>query len=61
MASKRTTVSKKFGINKHSIHNNKTPHPGINIVTNPSSEVRVVADGYVFAVQPMPSIGNVVL
>jgi septal ring factor EnvC (AmiA/AmiB activator) len=55
-----TTVSKKFGINKHSIHNTKTPHPGINIVTNPSSEVRVVADGYVFAVQPMPSIGNVV-
>lgn len=56
-----TTVSKKFGITRNPIYGTRTPHQGINIVTDPSSKVRVVADGYVFAVQPMPSIGNVVL
>lgn len=56
-----TTVSKKFGITRNPIYGTRTEHPGINIVTDPSSDVRVVADGYVFAVQPMPGIGNVVL
>lgn len=55
-----TIVSKKFGITRHPIYNTRTPHPGINIVTDASSKVRVVADGYVFAIQPMPGIGNVV-
>ena len=56
-----STISKKFGITRNPIYGTRTKHPGINIVTDPSSEVRVVADGYVFAIQPMPSIGNVVL
>jgi septal ring factor EnvC (AmiA/AmiB activator) len=56
-----TTVSKKFGITRNPIYGTRTEHPGINIVTDPSSDVHVVADGYVFAVQPMPGIGNVVL
>jgi septal ring factor EnvC (AmiA/AmiB activator) len=56
-----TTVSKKFGITRNPIYGTRTEHPGINIVTDPSSDVRVVADGYVFAIQPMPGIGNVVL
>lgn len=56
-----TTVSKKFGITRNPIYGTRTEHPGINIVTDPSSDVQVVADGYVFAVQPMPGIGNVVL
>lgn len=55
-----TTVSKKFGITRHPIYNTRTPNPGINIVTDPRSVVRVVADGYIFAIQPMPGIGNVV-
>ena len=55
-----TTVSKKFGITKNPIYGTRTEHPGINIVTDSGTEVRVVADGYVFAIQPMPGYGNVV-
>lgn len=35
-------------------------NPGVKIKTPPASEVKVVSDGTVFAVQPMPNYGNVV-
>lgn len=54
------TVSKKFGITRNPLYGTRTEHPGINIVSDPGSEVRVVADGYVFAIQPTPGFGNVV-
>ena len=55
-----TTVSKKFGITRNPIYGTRTEHPGINIVTDPGSEVTAVADGYVFAIQPTPGYGNAV-
>ncbi|MFV1882929.1 MAG: murein hydrolase activator EnvC family protein [Balneola sp.] len=55
-----TTVSKKFGITRNPLYGTRTEHPGINIVTDPGSDVRVVSDGYVFAIQPTPGYGNVV-
>lgn len=54
------TVSKKFGITRNPLYGTRTEHPGINIVADPGSEVRVVADGYVLAIQPSPGFGNVV-
>lgn len=55
-----TTVSKKFGITRNPLYGTRTEHPGINIVTDPGADVRVVSDGYVFAIQPTPGYGNVV-
>ncbi|MEL0011732.1 MAG: peptidoglycan DD-metalloendopeptidase family protein, partial [Bacteroidota bacterium] len=55
-----TTVSKKFGITRNPLYGTRTEHPGINIVTREGEEVRVISDGYVFAVQPLPGYGNVV-
>ena len=49
---KSTTVSKKFGITRNPLYGTRTEHPGINIVTRAGEEVRVVSDGYVFAIQP---------
>ena len=57
---KSTTVSKKFGITRNPLYGTRTEHPGINIVTRAGEEVRVVSDGYVFAIQPLPGYGNVV-
>lgn len=54
------TVSKKFGITRNPLYGTVTEHPGINIVTDSGSDVRVVADGYVLAIQPSPGFGNVV-
>jgi septal ring factor EnvC (AmiA/AmiB activator) len=54
------TVSKKFGITRNPLYGTRTEHPGINIVTRAGEEVRVVSDGYVFAIQPLPGYGNVV-
>jgi len=55
-----TTVSKKFGISRNPLYGTRTEHPGINIVADPASEVRAVADGYVIAIQPTPGYGNTV-
>lgn len=55
-----TTVSKKFGITRNPIYGTRTEHLGINIVADPASDVRVVSDGYVFAVQPSQGFGNTV-
>tara|TARA_R110000868_G_scaffold259361_9_gene517413 strand:+ start:4801 stop:6123 length:1323 start_codon:yes stop_codon:yes gene_type:complete len=55
-----TTVSKKFGITRNPLYGTRTEHPGINIVADAASDVKVVSDGYVFAIQPTPGFGNVV-
>lgn len=55
-----TTVSKKFGITRNPLYGTRTEHPGINIVADRASEVTVVSDGYVFAVQPTQGFGNTV-
>ena len=55
-----TTVSKKFGITRNPLYGTRTEHPGINIVADAASEVHVVSDGYVFAVQPTQGFGNTV-
>lgn len=54
------TISKKFGRVRNPIYGTETEHPGIDIVTDPKSEVSVVSDGYVYAVQPLPGYGDVV-
>lgn len=55
-----TTVSKKFGITRNPLYGTRTEHPGINIVADAASDVKVVSDGYVFAIQPTPGYGNAV-
>jgi len=55
-----TTVSKKFGRVRNPIYGTETEHPGIDIVTESSSPVKAVADGYVFKKQPLPGYGDVV-
>jgi septal ring factor EnvC (AmiA/AmiB activator) len=55
-----TTISQKFGVTRNPLYGTQREHPGINIVTNPGEEVRVVSDGQVIAVQPVPGYGNVV-
>ncbi len=57
---KSTTVSKKFGRVRNPLYGTVTEHPGIDIVTDPASPVRVVSDGYVFRIQPLPGYGDVV-
>lgn len=55
-----STVSKKFGITRNPLYGTVTEHPGINIVADPGTDVKVVSDGYVFAIQPSPGYGNAV-
>ncbi|MCG8371888.1 MAG: peptidoglycan DD-metalloendopeptidase family protein [Balneolales bacterium] len=55
-----TTVSKKFGVTRNPLTGTQTPHPGITIVADANSEVRAIADGYVFNIVPMNGYGNVV-
>ncbi len=55
-----TAISKKFGTTRNPLYGTVTEHPGINIVADAGSDVRVVADGYVFAIRPLPGYGNVV-
>ncbi len=54
------TVSKKFGVTRNPLYGTRTEHPGINIVADSGSDVKVVSDGYVFAIQPLPGFGNVI-
>ncbi|RNC83383.1 MAG: hypothetical protein ED557_11880 [Balneola sp.] len=54
------TVSRKFGITRNPLYGTRTEHPGINIVADARSEVQAVADGYVFAIQPLPGYGTVI-
>lgn len=54
------TVGKKFGRIRNPLYGTITEHPGIDIVTEPASVVRAVADGYVFDIKPLPGFGDVV-
>lgn len=55
-----STISEHFGRRRHPVYGTVTENLGIEIVTPPRSEVRVVYDGLVFAVQPMAGYGDVV-
>lgn len=54
------TVAKKFGRVRNPLYGTVTEHPGIDIVADPGSKVRAVADGQVFRIQPLPGYGDVV-
>lgn len=55
-----STISEHFGRRRHPVYGTVTPNLGIEIVTQPGEEVRVVHDGQVFAVQPITGYGDVV-
>lgn len=55
-----TTISEHFGRRRHPIYNTVTQNLGIEIVTDARAPVKVVHDGYVFAVQPIAGYGDVV-
>lgn len=55
-----STISEHFGRQRHPVYGTVTENLGIEIVTPPRAEVRVVHDGQVFAVQPMAGYGDVV-
>lgn len=55
-----TTVSEHFGRRRHPVYGTITPNLGIEIVTKARDPVKVVHDGYVFAVQPIAGYGDVV-
>lgn len=54
------TISKKFGKTRNPIYGTVTEHLGVNIVTEPGTEVFAVADGYVFTISPISGFGDVV-
>ena len=55
-----TTISKKFGVTRNPLYGTQTHHDGINIVADAGSDVKVVSDGYVFAILPPTGYGNLV-
>ncbi|MDZ7683449.1 MAG: peptidoglycan DD-metalloendopeptidase family protein [Fodinibius sp.] len=54
------TIAEHFGNKRHPVYGTVTPNLGIEIVTDPESSVKVVHDGYVIDVLPVPSYGDVV-
>lgn len=55
-----STISEHFGRRRHPVYGTVTQNLGIEIVTQPRSEVRVVHDGFVYGVQPVAGYGDVV-
>jgi len=55
------TISEHFGRRRHPVYGTVTPNLGIEIVTKPKEEVRVVHPGKVIAIQPFPGYGDVVM
>lgn len=55
------TISARFGNRRHPVYGTVTPNLGVVIDTKPEAEVRVVHDGYVINVQPIPGYGDVVV
>ena len=55
-----STIAEHFGQRRHPVYGTVTENLGIEIVTQPREEVRVVHDGFVFAVQPLAGFGDVV-
>ncbi|MFH5884061.1 murein hydrolase activator EnvC family protein [Halalkalibaculum sp. DA3122] len=56
-----STISEHFGRRRHPVYGTVTENLGVEIVTKPKDAVRVVHDGYVVAVQPLPGYGDVVV
>ncbi|MDR8390658.1 peptidoglycan DD-metalloendopeptidase family protein [Aliifodinibius sp. S!AR15-10] len=56
-----STISEHFGRRRHPVYGTVTENLGVEIVTKPRDVVRVVHDGYVVAVQPLPGYGDVVI
>ncbi|MGM0505562.1 MAG: murein hydrolase activator EnvC family protein [Bacteroidota bacterium] len=55
------TVTESFGERVHPVFGTRTNNPGIDISVPPASPVDVINNGYVFAVQPLPGFGDVVM
>jgi len=55
------TISERFGRVRHPVYGTVTNNPGIEIVTNPASEVKVVQDGYVTDILPIRGYGETVI
>lgn len=55
------TISEHFGRKRHPVYGTVTPNLGIEIVTDPQATVKVVHDGYVIDVRPIPGYGDVVV
>jgi septal ring factor EnvC (AmiA/AmiB activator) len=55
------TIAEHFGNKVHPVYGTKTPNLGIEIVTDGQSSVKVVHDGYVMNIIPVPGYGDVVL
>lgn len=53
-------VSARFGNRVNPVYGTRIDNPGIEILTEPRSDVKAVHDGYVFAVQPISGFGNCV-
>ncbi|MFN1834881.1 murein hydrolase activator EnvC [Balneola sp. MJW-20] len=55
------TIAQAFGRVRNPLYGTITEHPGIDIVAEASSEVRSIAEGYVYRVTPIPEYGEVVI
>ncbi len=55
------TISEHFGRKRHPVYGTVTENLGIEIVTNSQDPVRVVHDGYVVDIRPIPGYGDVVV
>lgn len=54
-------ISEKFGTQVHPVYGTKITNHGIEIATESRTAVRVIHDGYVSAIRPIPGYGDVVL
>lgn len=55
------TITESFGERVHPVFRTRTNNPGIDIAAGARSQVQTIHDGYVFAVQPLPGFGDVVM
>ncbi len=53
-------VSAQFGNRVNPVYGTSIDNPGIEILTEPRSEVKAVHDGFIFAIQPISGFGNCV-
>lgn len=51
-------ISAQFGNKVNPLYGTEVNNPGVEIATEAQSPVRVVHEGYVFAVRPLPGFGN---
>ena len=54
-------ISEKFGTQVHPVYGTKITNHGIEIATEAQTTVRVIHEGYVSAIRPIPGYGDVVL